>query len=146
MAFLPDTHSSLSASTTDHLSVSEYVAIGISSILLGLIYVASVFFYLHIRRRNAEPKSGSGSSIVDSKTLATAEEGIVKNNPLLSISSHFSTPDNNNYSDTNSSDTDAGPDIIQHHHDVHERKKHVNYPSKTKIKTNFLSSLWFSCR
>lgn len=99
-------------SNSDHLSVSEYVAIGICSVLLGLIYVASVFFYLHLKKRNSS--SNEKKSTVNNKSLTAAEEGIIKNNPLLSISAHFPPPDNL-YSDTNSSDTDAAPDIIQQH-------------------------------
>ncbi|KAJ8931278.1 hypothetical protein NQ314_015845 [Rhamnusium bicolor] len=120
VAFVPDAHAATSTSESEHLSVSEYVAIGICSILLGLIYVASVFLYLHLRKRNNS--SSSDKSGLDNQSLGTAEEGIVKSNPLLSMSSHFPTTDST-YSDTNSSDTEATPDIIQHHDD---RKKHVS--------------------
>lgn len=119
MAFVPDAHSSSTSSDGDHLSVSEYIAIGVCSILLGLIYVASVFLYIHLKKRNSLESSHKNG--LDSQSLGAVEEGLVKNNPLLSISSHF-PPTDSAYSDTNSSDTDVTPDIIQHHDD---RKKHV---------------------
>lgn len=34
----------------DGLSAKEYILIAICSLILGLIYVASVFFYIHIKR------------------------------------------------------------------------------------------------
>lgn len=61
------------------LSPSEYVAIGVCSLLLGLVYVASVLLYLHARRRRSE-KDKVGSAALASVDL---EHGIVKNNPLL---------------------------------------------------------------
>ncbi|XP_017784260.1 PREDICTED: uncharacterized protein LOC108567950 [Nicrophorus vespilloides] len=61
----------------------------------------------------------------DNTTLAGAEEGIIKNNPLLGLSRHFSMPDNS-FSDSCSSDTDVTPDIIQHHED---RKKNIHITS-----------------
>ncbi|XP_019881565.2 uncharacterized protein LOC109609353 [Aethina tumida] len=110
VAFFPDAHAA-SNSESSHLSLSEYVAIGICSILLGLIYVASVFLYLHLKKRHA-----SKNDVIDpdSQSLAAAEEGVVKNNPLLSMVAHFAPPDNI-YSDSTSSDTDATPDILQNH-------------------------------
>lgn len=99
------------------LTVSEYVAIGISSLILGLIYVASVFLYLHMkkRRKTASEDSSSvkrikglkkkdGTSITEHdiirinnehvKTIANAmgEEnglGVVKKNPLLAIGRQY---------------------------------------------------------
>ncbi|XP_067002355.2 uncharacterized protein sha [Anabrus simplex] len=65
--------------TRGGLTVSEYVAIGVCSILLGLIYVASVLLYLHVRRRRRGDSEKGGPSTVH---LASAEEGVVKSNPL----------------------------------------------------------------
>ncbi|KAL0278158.1 UNVERIFIED_CONTAM: hypothetical protein PYX00_000061 [Menopon gallinae] len=59
------------------LSVSEYIAIGVCILLLGLIYVASLFLYFYFRRKKKQKKSGDGTH------LTVAEEGIVKSNPLL---------------------------------------------------------------
>lgn len=111
--------------TNSTLSVTEYVAIGICSILLGLIYVASVFLYLHLRKK----KTNSRSSRRSSRSIRDNEEGIVKSNPLLSISSHF-LPGETGYSDTNSSDNEAAPDIIKHHED---RKKQVRMSNPKMI-------------
>ncbi|KAJ8944956.1 hypothetical protein NQ318_013104 [Aromia moschata] len=121
VAFVSDPHGDKAPSESEHLSVSEYVAIGICSVLLGLIYVASVFLYLHLRKRNIARSDRAG---LESQSLGTAEEGVVKSNPLLAIS-HFA-PVDSAYSDTNSSDNEATPDIIQHHDD---RKKHMQITS-----------------
>lgn len=115
MAFLPDTQAT--PETSDKLSVSEYIAIGICSILLGLIYVASIFLYINLRKRNkdASPKS-------DNHSMNEAEEGVIKSNPLLSINSPFK-PADVTYSDSSSSDTDITPDVIPNHDN---RKKTVS--------------------
>lgn len=56
---------------------SSYIVIAVSSVLLGLIYISSVLFYIHGKKRKTKyPESRSGP-------LGVAEEGIVKNNPLL---------------------------------------------------------------
>jgi hypothetical protein len=68
------------------LSVTEYIAIGVCSILLGLIYVASVFLYLHVRRRRRVKQRDhcNGQPV----HLAGPEDGVVKSNPLLSTKRH----------------------------------------------------------
>ncbi|XP_049816326.1 uncharacterized protein LOC126263284 [Schistocerca nitens] len=55
------------------LSASEYVAIGVCSLLLGLVYVASVLLYLHARR------GGGGSS---KSGCSSAELGLGAAEPL----------------------------------------------------------------
>ncbi|XP_023159406.1 uncharacterized protein LOC101449223 [Ceratitis capitata] len=45
------------ASTSDGMSTKEYVVIGVCSLLLGLIYVASVFLYLHMKKRKSRDQS-----------------------------------------------------------------------------------------
>lgn len=101
------------------LSMSEYVAIGISSVLLGFIYVSSVLLYLHIRKRRREKKKEQGN--YDDKSLTTMEEGVVKNNPLLGFGRHFSAAD---FNESGSSDTEM-PTDVKHHED-----KHVRYLTK----------------
>ncbi|KAF5274377.1 hypothetical protein FQA39_LY07257 [Lamprigera yunnana] len=100
------------------LSVTEYIAIGICSILLGLIYVASVFLYLHIRKRRKDGQQDQKPR--DNRNLAVVEEGVVKSNPLLGFSRHFPSVDNN-YSDSGSSDAES-PDLVQNHY---ERNKNM---------------------
>lgn len=127
MAFSLDAHSG--SEKGDSLSVSEYVAIGICSVLLGLIYVASIFLYLHLKKRHSVKNSPNGRCVnegtlpsrhfvlfPDGKkpNLVTVEEGIVKNNPLLSLTHHFG-PSETAYSDTNSSDNENAPDLLQNH-------------------------------
>lgn len=96
-------------SNTNGLSISEYVAIGICSVLLGFIYVASVMLYLHIRKRRRG--SSTSDSTSDKKNLSAIEEGIVKSNPLLGLGRHFSASDIG-FIDSASSDTDA-PDGVK---------------------------------
>lgn len=82
------------------LSATEYTAIGLSSVILALIYVASVSLYLHSRR--AKRKSIEEANI----TLDGGRDGgLVKNNPLLAAR-HFE-------SDTNSglTESDLGEDL-----------------------------------
>ncbi|EFN64290.1 hypothetical protein EAG_12073, partial [Camponotus floridanus] len=84
------------------LSATEYIAIGLSSVILALIYVASVSLYLHSRR--AKRKSIEEANI----TLDGGRDGggLVKNNPLLAATRHFE-------SDTNSglTESDLGDDL-----------------------------------
>ncbi|KAF5275237.1 hypothetical protein FQR65_LT04271 [Abscondita terminalis] len=108
---------------SSRLSVTEYIAIGVCSILLGLIYVASVFLYLHIRKRKKDSKLDKNPR--DGQNLAAAEEGVIKNNPLLGLSRHFTGVDNT-YSDSGSSDAEIIPDSVQNHYD---RKKNVQTTS-----------------
>jgi len=94
------------------LSVTEYIAIGVCSILLGLIYVASVFLYLHVRRRRRVKQRDhcNGQPV----HLAGPEDGVVKNNPLLSAKRH-ALETGSYLSDSASccSETDAASDIAQ---------------------------------
>lgn len=78
---------------SNHLTTSEYVAVGISSVLLGLIYVASVLLYLHLRK--AREKKSKRVRDEDERDLAAAEEGVIKNNPLLGFGHHFGRIDSN---------------------------------------------------
>ncbi|GBP70694.1 hypothetical protein EVAR_56196_1 [Eumeta japonica] len=118
--------------STSGLSVSEYVAIGISSLLLGLIYVASIFLYLHIRkkRRNAERETRRCSKNVTKRdgtvltehdivrisndriqTLPNAlepiDEVIVKKNPLMSMARQFNDIKSGCPSDSGSNVSDS---------------------------------------
>ncbi|XP_067630710.1 serine-rich adhesin for platelets isoform X2 [Eurosta solidaginis] len=45
------------ASTSDGMSTKEYLVIGICTLLLGLIYVASVLLYLHMKKRKRRDQS-----------------------------------------------------------------------------------------
>lgn len=80
------------------LSATEYTAIGLSSVILALIYVASVSLYLHSRR--AKRKS------IEEANITRDGGGLVKSNPLLAATRHFE-------SDTNSglTESDLGEDL-----------------------------------
>lgn len=91
------------------MTVSEYVAIGICSVLLGLIYIASVFLYLHIRKRNRTKSTLELSENINQDPISLSEEGIIKNNPLLGLSGHFQPPG----SEGTRSDDDGHSDIIR---------------------------------
>jgi hypothetical protein len=116
--------------------VTEYVAIGISSLLLGLIYVASVFLYLHIRKRRKAASDEGGTkrlkglkkkdgSIITERDIIrinnervqpsansmVQDDTIVKKNPLLNIGRQFH--DSKNFpsdSGSNLSDSEDFPD------------------------------------
>lgn len=114
------------------LSVSEYVAIGISSLLLGLIYVASVFLYLHVkkRRKSAEVidkrftksiKRRDGKPITEhdivrinnerlqtiSNVMTSNDDGIIKKNPLLTMARQYQDIKSNFTSDSGNNNSDS---------------------------------------
>lgn len=126
--FTPTVHTP-DTSVSTGLNASEYIAIGISSLLLGLIYVASVFLYLHIRKRrrvSSEENSGRGKGlkrdgtivkrdilrIDNERTLSNAmgDDGVIKNNPLLSVGRSFDKSNFNSDSCSNLSDSEDMPD------------------------------------
>ncbi|XP_038210965.1 uncharacterized protein LOC119831609 [Zerene cesonia] len=133
--FTPNAQTS-DSSASSGLSASEYIAIGISSLLLGLIYVASVFLYLHIRKRRKVAseesslrrikglKKKDGTITVDRdilrinnervQTISNAmgqDDGVIKNNPLLSVGRPFSDKINfTSDSGSNLSDSEDMPD------------------------------------
>lgn len=128
--FAPNAQTSESTNSSG-LTVSEYVAIGISSLLLGLIYVASVFLFLHIRKRRKAMSDEDGNripkglkkkdgSVITERDIVRVnneriqnlpnamgqDDGIVKKNPLLTISrqihenKNFPTDSGSNLSDS----------------------------------------------
>lgn len=125
------------AVTTSGLTVTEYVAIGISSLLLGLVYIASVFLFLHIRKRRKAAsdegdslrrlkglKKKDGSSITErdivrvnnerNQTLPNAmgqDNGVVKKNPLLSMNRFHDSKGFTSDSGSNLSDSEDFTDI-----------------------------------
>lgn len=148
--FSPDARSSDDTSAAG-LTVSEYVAIGISSILLGLIYVASVFLYLHIKRKRGKnevspeaPAKNSGKlkkehlKVIDEikndrgslvrNSIDTNEDGVIKNNPLLGIGRHFHTRKDNDFeSDSGSCPTDADDPSEEMQDDDHKENLSVSF-------------------
>lgn len=81
-------------------SSNEYIALGLATLLLALIYVASVFLYLHLKKNKIKEKSSRRGNTFrkylniednashlfgenQSKKLIVEEEGLIKNNPLL---------------------------------------------------------------
>lgn len=53
------------ASTSDGMSTKEYIVIAVCSLLLGLIYVSSVFLYLHMKKRKNNEQTHSRNSLDD---------------------------------------------------------------------------------
>lgn len=107
------------------LSVTEYIAIGVCSILLGLIYVASVFLYLHVRRRRRvkQREHCNGQPV----HLAGPEDGVVKSNPLLSAKRHpLETGSYLSDSASCCSETDAVSDIAQTSDDSNRVSQNVS--------------------
>lgn len=98
------------------ISSHEYVVLGLATLLIALIYVASVFLYLHFKKNKLRQKASrrskafkqftdmednashlftdSGSITGQSKQLIVEQEGLVKNNPLLLKRYHSPTPSN----------------------------------------------------
>ncbi|XP_034184533.2 shavenoid [Osmia lignaria lignaria] len=84
------------------LSATEYTAIGLSSVILALIYVASVSLYLHSKKAKRKIVEEPEISLSHGREVS----GLVKNNPLLAASRHFE-------SDTNSglTESDVGDEL-----------------------------------
>jgi len=84
------------------LSATEYIAIGLSSVILAFIYVASVSLYLHSRRTKRKSIEAANITLDGGRD---GSGGLVKNNPLLA-NRHFE-------SDTNSglTESDLGDDL-----------------------------------
>jgi len=94
--------------TTDNtpstgLTISELIAVAICSILLGLMYIASILLYLHVRK--GRPKRRNGDIEAFKNPLMSngiSEDGIVKNNPLLQHSYNdneaYESDEDRNYS------------------------------------------------
>lgn len=59
VSFQPETQTT-AITTTIGLSTKEYVAITICSLLLGLVYVASVLLYLYVKKRKSNSASTGG--------------------------------------------------------------------------------------
>ena len=102
------------------LSTIEYTAIGISSILLALIYIASVSLYLHSRKTKKKSLEAPEVTLTGGRRGA----GLVKNNPLLGTSRHFE-------SDSALSESDLGDDLPQsdgepRFENVHVRSSKLN--------------------
>lgn len=99
-SFIADVREIIFSSTSQFsqgLSATEYAAIGLSSVILAVIYVASVSLYLHSRRGKRKsieeseitlpgPREGVGGSVVGG--------GLVKNNPLLIAPRHLDDDNN----------------------------------------------------
>lgn len=80
----------VSPNPSSGLTASEYVAIAVCSVLLGLIYVASVLMYLHVRRRRRRENAASSAkrNLSNGGVLTGPEEGLIKSNPLLAARHH----------------------------------------------------------
>lgn len=60
VTFVPDANVTTQIVDGNHIGPTEYVAITICSMLIGLIYVASVFFYLHLKKKRQNFQDGKG--------------------------------------------------------------------------------------
>lgn len=60
VTFVPDANVTAQAVDGSHIGTAEYIAITICSVLIGLIYVASVFFYLHLKKKRQNILDGKG--------------------------------------------------------------------------------------
>lgn len=62
MSFQSETQATQAANSSIGLSAKEYVAISICSLLLGLVYVASVFLYLYVKKKKSSATSSSATT------------------------------------------------------------------------------------
>lgn len=97
VSFQLETHLS-SVTSEDGLTARDYITIGLCSLILGLIYVASVFLYLHVKKYKSR-NSSSGHSV--SNTVAKSD---FPSNDQVTFGSGFS----HNYNRT--SQSIRGPD------------------------------------
>ncbi|KAK6643722.1 hypothetical protein RUM43_005232 [Polyplax serrata] len=85
VTFATDVHLAEGFSSSG-LSMREYVAIGLCSLFLAVVYVVSIFLYLHWRKqkeRKTNKKDGNDAQ------LTLGEEGVIKSNPLLQANRHL---------------------------------------------------------
>lgn len=148
VSFSTDLNGGELTSNGDGLSMSEYVTIGVSSVLLGLIYVASVFLYIHLRRRKKD-----NETIVEERNdgnnkknvVSGMEEGIVKSNPLLTLNHrHFNDA---TYSDSGScSENERTTNVRKTTFEEDDRRKKIKNVSLSHISNTLTSSKSGTCR
>ncbi|XP_050541712.1 uncharacterized protein LOC126905746 [Daktulosphaira vitifoliae] len=108
---------STDSKTSEHtpsngLTISELVTIGICSVLLGLMYVASILLFLHVRKRRSKERTDDVEKFNNPNvSKEISEEGIVKNNPLLqhnyNDNESFEPDDDNIYNIHSPEETDT---------------------------------------
>lgn len=81
------------------LSATEYIAIGVSSVILALIYVASVSLYLHSRKTKRKSIEEADINFDSGR-----DGGLVKNNPLLGATRHFESESNSGLTESDLGD------------------------------------------
>ncbi|XP_060516715.1 uncharacterized protein LOC132696102 isoform X2 [Cylas formicarius] len=140
VAFSLEVPTQAKTSGAGSLSINEYVTIGICSVLLGLIYVASVFLYLYLRKRNGKSRIRDS----DCESQNQEDEGIIKNNPLLGITHFVGSGENNSYSESSSSENEIDRNSLNHYDDtrrtkiaavVHSQIKRTQYNLPNRLQT-----------
>lgn len=101
ISFQADSSSTLAA-TFDSMHTKEYIVIGVCSLILGLIYVASVFLYIHMKRKKintkpekAKTRGGDSSSAelgFSKNDQVTFGTGFVRNDSAYSLSNLVDQP------------------------------------------------------
>ncbi|XP_053973717.1 uncharacterized protein LOC128873840 [Hylaeus volcanicus] len=85
---------------TQGLSTTEYTAIGLSSVILALIYIASVSLYLHSKKARRKIIEEPELNLSPGREVS----GLVKNNPLLAASRHFESDANSGLTESDLGD------------------------------------------
>ena len=100
-----------------NLSNSEYTAMGCLSVLLAIIYLASISFYLYGRRLRKKPSYNETENGIIVNDNNKDNPGLMKSNPLLSVARLFENELNNNALVAN--EIDQADKNLHHHHHHH---------------------------
>ncbi|CRK95495.1 CLUMA_CG008964, isoform A [Clunio marinus] len=124
----------------ESLTTNEYAVIAIASFCLGLMYIASVFLYIYLKKRKDQPSGRSSENLNKSfsredesdfpntrasyrrnaslgpsmEFLDNPEPNVVKNNPLMK---HFMSFNENNGFVSDSSDAESSRNVQNEPHD-----------------------------
>ncbi|XP_037034695.1 uncharacterized protein LOC119073375 isoform X2 [Bradysia coprophila] len=100
--------------SSDGLSTREYVVISACTVLLGLIYVASVFLYLHVKKRKSRHSSENNSSANTTmkNDQVTFGPGYKRNDSITGFGTNRSGLDNDRASGRKSNGHRGIPDSI----------------------------------
>lgn len=86
-----------SVTSDDGLTAKEYIVIGICSLILGLIYVASVFLYLHVKKqksRHSSTGSTTGTRTIGKPDFHSQNDQVTYGNGFGSSNGNYGRTEN----------------------------------------------------